>query len=134
MKGLGSVTKTIDGNEVAFSSAFESTGGVQKISGLPDGTYRLREVYVPAGYIRTYDYIQFTIANRTITDVTTDTGDTSKLDTTADNVDIRITNEPGAALPNSGGPGTKWMYIFGMLLTVAAGGTLVVRRRMQAAE
>ena len=32
-----------------------------------------------------------------------------------------------------GGPGTTWMYILGMLLTVVAGGALVVRRRMRSA-
>lgn len=47
---------------------------------------------------------------------------------------FRVPNNPGVELPAAGGPGTKWMYVMGMLLTAAAGGALVVRRRMNATE
>ena len=64
-----------------------------------------------------------------IKNVTTDTGDTSKLDTTANNIDLKISNEPGAALPNTGGPGTMRLYLLGILLTGLAGAALVMRKR-----
>ena len=90
------------------------------------------EAVVPAGYISTYRYIQFEIKNRSITNVTTDTEDTSKIDTTADGIDFIITNTPGAALPNTGGPGTGALYLLGLMLTSLAGAGLMLRRRKSA--
>ncbi|MBR0397118.1 MAG: LPXTG cell wall anchor domain-containing protein [Eubacterium sp.] len=121
ISGIGDVVKRVDGETITFPSSFESTGEIQTISGLPDGTYRLYEVHVPEGYIRTYQYIQFEVENREIKNVTTDTGDTSKLDTTADNIELKIANEPGAALPNTGGTGTRLFTILGSLLILGAG-------------
>jgi LPXTG-motif cell wall-anchored protein len=42
---------------------------------------------------------------------------------------ISVKNEPGAALPNTGGPGTNLIYIFGIMLTGLAGVGLVMKRR-----
>lgn len=43
----------------------------------------------------------------------------------------RIANNPGVELPSAGGPGTTWMYIIGLMLTVDAGIALVSRRRVR---
>ncbi len=135
VSGLTTVTKTVDGESKTFTSAFESTGSVQTIEGLPNGTYRLYEVVLPDGYISTFRYIQFDIdvsdGDHTIKNVTTDTGDTSMVDTTANNIDLKIKNEPGTELPNSGGPGTMWIYLIGSLLLLGSGIALVSRRRIQ---
>ena len=40
-----------------------------------------------------------------------------------------IENEPGTALPNTGGPGTTVFTLLGALLTGFAGAALVMRRR-----
>ena len=106
------VIKTVDGETRTFPSSFESTGEIQRISGLPEGTYRLYEVYVPAGYISTYQYIQFEVRDQSVINVTTDTGDMSKVRTTEENIDLKIINEPGAALPHTGGPGTTLPFLF----------------------
>ena len=42
---------------------------------------------------------------------------------------ITVKNEPGAALPNTGGPGTNLIYLFGIMLTGLAGTGLVMKRR-----
>ena len=42
-------------------------------------------------------------------------------------------NEPGAALPATGGPGTDMIYLLGFMLTGLAGAGLVMRRRRNAA-
>ena len=128
ISGIGDVTKVVNGESVTFESSFETTGEIQTLSGLPDGTYRLYEVYVPEGYISTYKYIQFDIVNRAMVNVTTDTADTSKLEINKNNINLKITNEPGASLPNTGGPGTRLFTIFGSLLTAGAG-LLILRRR-----
>ena len=130
VSGLSEITKEVDGETKTYTSAFETSGNVQTINGLPDGTYKLYEVVVPAGYISTYRYIQFEIENRVIKNITTDTGDTSKLDTTANNIDLKIQNTPGAALPSTGGPGTRIFTILGSILILGAGVLLWRRRRL----
>ena len=132
VSGLEKITKEIDGKTVEYTSAFETTGGVQTIHGLPDGTYRLYEAVVPAGYISAYRYIQFEIKNRSITNVTTDTEDTSKLDTTADGIDFIITNTPGAELPAAGGPGTVALYVAGVVLIMGASLAMLRKRDVAA--
>lgn len=129
IRGIGNVTKAVNGETKTYLSAFESTGGVQTFSGLPDGTYRLYEVYIPAGYISTFRYIQFTIDNRQMKNVTTDNGDVSMLDTTANNVDLKIANISGAELPHTGGPGTRLSTILGSILVAGAGLMLWRKRR-----
>ena len=134
VSGLGKVTKEIDGKNVEYTSAFETTGDVQTIRGLPDGTYRLVEVYVPTGYITTVKYIQFDIENRVMKNVTTGAEDTSTIDFTAAGTNslaiLKIKNTPGAALPNTGGPGTQIFTILGSILILAAGVLLWGRRRL----
>ena len=44
------------------------------------------------------------------------------------NATVTVVNEPGAALPNSGGPGTLRIYLTGLLLTALAGLCLWIRR------
>ena len=40
-----------------------------------------------------------------------------------------VENEPGVALPNTGGPGTNMIYLFGVMLTGFAGVSLVMKKR-----
>ena len=129
--GLSTIAKTINGAAKTYTSAFESNGTIQTIKGLPNGVYRLYEVVVPAGYISTYSYIQFEIKNRTIINVTTDTNDTSKLDTTANNIDLIIVNKPGTPLPSTGSIGTTVYYVIGMSLIALAAVYPAARRIRQ---
>ena len=132
--GLSNISKTINGEQKTFYSSIETTGHAQTISGLPDGTYRLREVYIPDGYVSTYQYVQFDIVNHKMKNVTTDTGDTSKLTfKAADENDLallQISNTPGAALPSTGGPGTEGFLVLGGLLTLGAA-VLLIRRKIR---
>ncbi|MBQ9065601.1 MAG: LPXTG cell wall anchor domain-containing protein [Blautia sp.] len=45
----------------------------------------------------------------------------------------KVGNEPGAALPNTGGPGTSLIYLLGTMLTGIAGAGTVMKRRRKAA-
>ena len=135
--GIGTVIKTIDGEERTFTSAFETTGEEQTFNNLPDGTYRLYEAYIPDGYIRTFTYIQFTLDNRVMKDVTAEGGDGTAVDWTPASGNklalVKIKNTPGAALPNTGGSGTTMFYLIGLILTAIAGAGLVMRRKKKAA-
>ena len=44
-----------------------------------------------------------------------------------------MTTVPGAALPNTGGPGTANLYVPGIILTCIAGAALIIKGRMKAA-
>ena len=45
----------------------------------------------------------------------------------------RVTNNPGATLPNTGGPGTDLIYLLGIMLIGIAGMGLMMKRRREAA-
>ena len=49
------------------------------------------------------------------------------------NYAITVGNTPGAALPNTGGPGTNLFYLIGAILTMLAGGGVVLKRRKMTA-
>lgn len=46
----------------------------------------------------------------------------------AANASFLIGNEPGAALPSTGGSGTKWIYQLGTVITLLAAGCMCLRR------
>jgi LPXTG-motif cell wall-anchored protein len=50
-------------------------------------------------------------------------------DASANGNAITVKNTPGAALPNTGGPGTNLIYLLGFMLTGLAGVGLVMRKR-----
>ena len=103
-------------------------GGI-KIAGLMDGTYTLKEITAPAGYIIADSGKTFKTENGAIKN-TDDTAHTNE----ATDIVFEVENELGAALPATGGPGTTILYMFGLLLTSFAGtGILMKRRRRNAA-
>ena len=126
---------TRDGNEV---EAIETTddNGELAFGNLPDGYYRIEESGVPAGYMRTSDpYIYFTISGGRLTwtdknrDPIADTTEEVNL-VTYDSTDTTFTvgNNPGAALPNTGGFGTAPIYVAGAALLLVALALLLRRR------
>lgn len=93
-------------------------------------TYTLKEIHAPDGYVVSSNDASFTLSkNDQRKIVISVTGDNVSVD--EDGVTILIKNTPGAALPNSGGPGTTWIYLIGSLLLLGCGIALVSRRRIQ---
>jgi len=139
VRGLGDITKETEGGSFEYHSAFETTGEAQRISGLQDGTYRLREVYVPAGYVCGFKYIEFTVENRVVSNVKTDSAasfeDADFLDFIAADGSslalLSVTNEAGAELPHTGGIGTTIFYILGTILVTGCAIVLISRRRLR---
>ncbi len=128
--GIDNFFKEIDGEEKEFKSAFETTDETHSLTNLPDGTYRLYEVYVPAGYTNTLSCIEFAVSNGTVTCSMADVEDNVDFNDTGTISLITITNTPGAALPNTGGPGTRIFAILGGILMVGAGVLLWSKRRL----
>ena len=92
-----------------------------KISGLPDGSYQLVEREAPAGYVITNSVTTFTVSQGTVT--------AWSLNGNAGSA-FEIPNPPGAALPSTGGPGTRLFTILGSILILGAGVLLWRRRRL----
>jgi len=104
-----------------------------KITKLPDGDYKLVEDNTHTGYIIKQKEIDFKITNGVLTgnDINgivtfTQAGGTNL-------ALITVINEPGAALPATGSPGTTIIYILGTMLTCLAGTILALRRKRRAA-
>lgn len=91
------------------------------------GRYKLEETERPDGYIAVEGpyYIN-------VTEDGTDTVDDSQTVKyiSVSGHEYTVLNEPGASLPNSGGPGTTWIYILGAILLIGCGTVLVARRRV----
>ena len=54
--------------------------------------------------------------------------------TTAATTEVKIQNNAGATLPETGGMGTTMFYIFGAVMLLGAAVLLVTKRRMNYAE
>lgn len=117
-----------DSAEIDCPSSFRTTGNEQTISGLPDGTYILREMEAPAGYVIEQKDIRFTVTHGEISDLTkSDKVEQAASDSLAL---LKITNTPGAVLPATGGIGTGLFTVLGTTLTAGAALLLWKRRSM----
>lgn len=92
------------------------------------GRYRLEETVTPAGYVR--------LEGPFYIDVTADGDDTVEGGTTSITYELEgedhvytVENEPGAALPHTGGPGTTLITLLGLMLLFGCGSVLIARRR-----
>ena len=96
-------------------------------TGMSNGIYQLSETLAPPGYIILTKDTYFSVANGTVT-LTDENGDAktytdvSLLD---DNTTIAVKNNPGAALPHTGGPGTRLLYLLGAIMALFAGAALL---------
>ena len=98
-------------------------GGI-KIAGLEDATYTLQEVAAPAGYLITDSGKTFKTENGAIKNA-----DDTTHGNEATDIAFKVENTPGAALPNTGGPGTTLIYLLGIMCTGIAGVGLAMKRR-----
>jgi len=125
--------KVVKGKEVQLGD--EITGAEMTTfewKGLDAGSYVLKETTTPAGY-NTINPIEFTISTSetgTVVDVKDGEEVIFTADAPAGSLSTDVINNPGSILPSTGGIGTTIFYALGAILVLAAGATLVVRRRM----
>ena len=137
------------GTSVGTSETVADTGKAA-FSGLLPGYYEVSETKAPAGYILLDDAVFYLkveksgdikllkkqTQNETVTLIETAPGEmtgnatlASSLSPEGRTIEITVRNEPGAALPNTGGPGTTPFTFLGVLATATSGTLLVVRKK-----
>ena len=100
------------------------TNGTFKFIGLEPGTYYLDETEAPAGYNKITEAIKVEISADENTRVET----IKQNDETV--TQVKILNNAGTVLPETGGVGTTMLYVAGGLLVAAAVILLVTKKRM----
>ena len=105
------------------------------VSGLDADTYYLKEIVAPAGYNLLANPIEVTISTTTANDALTSSV-TYKVDSSSvtANPDVKVLNQTGALLPETGGMGTTVFYLVGSLLVLVAVVLLVTRKKMSAGK
>lgn len=117
------------------------TDGRLTVPGLTPGDYKLVEYQAPAGYYRMTEEIEFNVALAAIVarDVRTDENGNRVEDTTNcwsfDGETITVTNVTGSELPHTGGMGTHFGTMAGLLLMLSSlmYGFLLRRKRERGA-
>lgn len=100
-----------------------NASGKFTIIGLDSGTYYLTETEAPEGYNK---------LERPATIVINSDGSIKRNETPATDGVIKIQNNAGSLLPNTGGIGTTIFYVVGSILLVGAAILLITKRRMSA--
>ena len=105
--------------------------GIFSFEGLTEGFYKIEEPTFPAGYVKLSSDPTFKIEVNSSNEmeITLINNPDNLLRLEDNNLSIVVGNTPGAALPNTGGPGTNMIYLFGIMLTAFASAALVMRKR-----
>ena len=124
-------TTAVEGYEHIISGD-EDAGNLLDGIYLPNGVYYLKELQAPAGYILLEHPLKITVSQAGIT-MYSDVDYASKqyTDAATDSplaFQFSVVNNPGVALPNTGGPGNGIFYLSGLMLMGFAGAWLVMRR------
>ncbi len=113
------------------SDADDETKGKLLFTGLTPGYYYLHETKSPDDYVMiTTNGWHFQVDENGIVSGVGDF-DPDGFFRYVDESNITVTNQKGVELPESGGPGTTWIYLIGSLLLLGCGIALITRRRME---
>ena len=130
VQSLESVNQVSDGRyseSGTTSDADDETKGKLMFTGLTPGYYYLHETKSPNGYIITTNGWHFQVNENGIVSGVGDF-DSNGIFQYVDENNISVTNQKGAALPSTGGPGTNMLYLLGITLIGLAGAGFVMKR------
>lgn len=126
-------TAAADGKRI-----IEGSFSVATLIGLDNGTYYIRETAAPSGYNMLTEDVRFTVSSTNmkasfiISEGTP--GVASTIKTTYTGGGIRIENQKGDKLPETGGTGTALFITLGAITVLGAGVLLVTKKRMSMIE
>ena len=125
--------------ELDEKTEFESgEDGEIYIGRLGAGTYYIDEVIVPEGYIALPGMLVLQVTEEGVTLSSTEAIGTPDLndwiEASEDEYTVSIRNTTGAVLPSTGGAGTVWFYLAGVLLMIAAGAGMILRQTLRKAK
>ena len=128
--------KIVNNNEVALTE--DDPSGI--LDSLKTGTYILAETVPPDGYIMLEGRVSISVGSEVTSDIATVTAydendqEIAEDDSTTEVAYyvISVKNEPGTALPNTGGSGTSLIYLLGIMLTSLAVMGLVMKWKCKA--
>ena len=141
----GNSAVQVDG--LSSEGKFTSTTDV-KVLNLGNGVYCLTELKAPDGFIILDNQLYFQVTHTRTSEsdeLTTevilcdaegnrkDDYSYASVDSTGDVITVVVENAPGAALPNTGGPGSNLIYLLGIMLTGIAAAGVLLRRRWRTA-
>ncbi len=108
--------------------ATTNANGILIFDNLEPGRYKLEETVIPDGYIRKEGPYYIVVNSDYTTSLDTSVPHTliTKSETSSE---YTVENMPGAALPSTGGPGTRLFTILGSLL-LAFGSIVLIRRQI----
>ncbi len=100
----------------------QPSDGLFKLDGLSTGYYKIVETAFPDGYIRltTDPTFQVKVDSSGKLSVEFDSGTSTGVVTVMTDGTIQFGNTPGTALPMTGGIGTQFFYMIGLVLMIAA--------------
>ena len=127
--------RATDGGDMAVAgyetiiSTGEKSGNLLKNIRLPDGIYYLEETKAPEGYQIMAKRIRISVGAGEI-EAAFEDGSALKDETPKDptNATYSLTNYRGVEMPETGGHGTNFHVILGLLFCLAAGAVLLLRR------
>lgn len=130
-------TGTVDGFSRALNNLTSSSeDGVFFIGVIAAGTYYLYETDVPDGYYKPAENLRMTVLADGTVELYAQSSNTTSVFTTSSEEDasektteVIVKNFSGYALPSTGGPGNRPVYLLGIMLTGIAGCGLAVKRR-----
>ena len=126
----GTSWETVDGySEIDLTSVNRIT-----LNKLSVGRYSLEEIHAPDGYVILTKHIYFNIAQDGKASLTDESGtggnSNAYASISAAGNTITVKNITGAALPSTGGTGTRLFTILGSILILEAGVLLLKRRKL----
>ena len=113
------------GDTTTITEIETDASGKFTIKGLDSDTYYLTETAAPAGYNKLAGPITIVIGENGVVNATTDA---------PQGVDeVKVLNQAGSELPETGGMGTTIFYVLGSILVLGAAVLLITKKRMNAA-
>ena len=123
--------KNAQGVYELFKDTFTIGEGGFLCPGLLAGEYKLEEQTPPIGYVITVKEVCFTVSEGETNVITLANGQTNAVVSGTNNDTLSVKNEPGVALPNTGGPGSNLIYLLGITLIGLGGVDLVMKKKLR---